>query len=104
MEKTVIAGITAAVGTGYLASPIDLIPDFLIGVGQVDDIIMYFKIFAFTASKLDTENWMAAMGDKSPMDKPQLPGPVDGEPEGVSPGWQAGDFSENKLGDMVIDI
>jgi len=63
--KGLIAAITAAVGTGYLASPIDIIPDFLLGIGQIDDIIVYIKVFAFAASKIDSENWREARGDAS---------------------------------------
>ena len=99
-KKTVVAGITAAVGTGYLASPIDLIPDVLLGVGQVDDIIMYFKIFAYTAAKLDPENWMIAMGDMRAMDRPQIDGPTEHSDET----FNGGGLSSEDLSKMVIDL
>jgi uncharacterized membrane protein YkvA (DUF1232 family) len=36
MRRKLVVGIVA----GYIASPIDLIPDFLVGVGKLDDLII----------------------------------------------------------------
>jgi len=61
-KKGLVAALTAAVGSGYLVFPFDIIPDFIPAVGQLDDILVYIKAFTFIASKLDSENWSLAHG------------------------------------------
>ena len=46
--------IAAVVGLAYLVMPIDLVPDFLIGLGQIDDlfIITSLTFWAFSAAAM----------------------------------------------------
>ena len=34
----------------YLISPIDLVPDFFIGVGQIDDFLLFFGVIFWAFS------------------------------------------------------
>lgn len=36
MRRKLVVGVVA----GYIASPVDLIPDFLVGIGKLDDLII----------------------------------------------------------------
>ena len=54
------AGALLFVVLGYLALPIDLVPDFLPGVGQLDDAAMLALALRVLASGADRETLRAA--------------------------------------------
>ena len=67
-----------AVAAAYVISPVDLIPDFLIGVGQLDDIGV--MLLAATATVAFLQKFFANQPEPEPVrvrtDGPERDGPI----------------------------
>lgn len=68
MRKFLSIAISALMAAGYIVLPIDIIPDVLVGIGWVDDILSFAFILRFVASRIDSNGWNGAVGS----DKPDL--------------------------------
>jgi uncharacterized membrane protein YkvA (DUF1232 family) len=42
---------------GYLLSPVDLIPDFIPGLGQIDDVVLFLLVWQIFKSQCPKEVW-----------------------------------------------
>ena len=49
--------ISGAMSLGYIVSPIDLIPDAIIGVGWIDDVFSMSYILSYVARIMVKDNW-----------------------------------------------
>ena len=48
------------IGGAYVASPLDLIPDPVLGFGQIDDFIIFINTIKYSAKIFDNKNWNEA--------------------------------------------
>lgn len=48
------------IGGTYVASPLDLIPDPVLGFGQIDDFIIFINTIKYSAKIFDNKNWNEA--------------------------------------------
>lgn len=66
MRKFLSIAISALMAAGYIVLPIDIIPDVLVGIGWVDDILSFAFILRFVASRVDSNGWNGAVGSDEP--------------------------------------
>ena len=66
IRKFLSVAFSALMAAGYIVLPIDIIPDALIGIGWVDDILSFSFILRFVASKIDSSGWNNAITKNGP--------------------------------------
>ena len=49
--------VSGAIALGYIISPVDIIPDVILGVGWIDDVFSMSYILSYVAKIMDKKNW-----------------------------------------------